>query len=231
VDRTPLFHRILCVSAAVWIAPLIGCSTMRLPSYSPLPFDEYPSGTTIDGLSLAALPLTDEEEVEEYFGADLLSEGILPVLVIAENQSDTTSFALLPERISLGDLNDPVTSEFLPESSTAAQISETSSVWLLPLLMAGPFGLAAYAVTAPVLTTVGAKSSSDVAEIQYNFAEKALGAETLSPGGTTNGFAYFELPPTKSESSSWVLRVEALNLGTGERRTYELQLESTQSSQ
>jgi hypothetical protein len=224
------FHRMLCVSAALSIAPLIGCSTMRLPSYSPLPFDQYPSGTTIDGLSLAAFPLTDQKEVEEFFGADLLSEGILPVLIVAENQNDTASFVLRPDRVSLGDLSDPVTSEFLPESSTVAQFSESSSVWLLPLLAAGPAGLVAYAVSAPILTTVGAKSSSDVAEIQYSFAKKALGADTLSPGGAANGFVYFELPPTESESNSWVLRVEALNLSTGEQRTYELQLQSTQSS-
>ena len=44
--------------------------------------------------------MTDKQEVEKYFGANLVSENILPVFVVVENRSESSSFLLSKDQIS-----------------------------------------------------------------------------------------------------------------------------------
>ena len=78
-----------------------GCASLHLPEYKPQTIDRYPHAQVKDGLAIAANPLIDKEEVVKYFGADLLSLDVLPVLVVAENRSLSSSFVLSKEQFSL----------------------------------------------------------------------------------------------------------------------------------
>ncbi|GEM_PF-4291467 len=87
------------------LAFFTGCATMRLPDYEASSSSSYKHVNTQNKLSLAINPLTDKQEIEKYFGMDLLSANTLPILVIAENNNPVSSFIISKDRIFLRNKN------------------------------------------------------------------------------------------------------------------------------
>ena len=54
---------------------LTGCAT-QIPEHEVKPIQEYQHAQLKSGLTIAIHPFTDTEEVENYFGTDLLSQNI-----------------------------------------------------------------------------------------------------------------------------------------------------------
>ena len=81
---------------------VLSCAT-EFPPYEPRPLDTYPQRQVSKGLWLAIEPLRDSSLVEKHFGVDLGAFGVLPVFVLAENRSETSSVILGPETFRLGE--------------------------------------------------------------------------------------------------------------------------------
>jgi hypothetical protein len=185
---------------------LVGCSATRLPDYSPLSAHQYTHKNTQHGLTVAIHPMTQESEIEQYFGTHLLAHDILPVLVVVENQNVDVSFILRKQEIQL--LSEISQS---PDATKRSGTVDTSGT-------AEPVGIAAATaiivappLAIPLLLAV-AGMESHAAEVRRNFAMKELQQITVSPGDTKSGFVYFQLPNPASSPDRWRFQIQALDL-------------------
>lgn len=206
-----LLRRILCWTLSLTIL-LNGCSTLHLPDYEAQPINNYSNFQVKDGLTVAIHPLTGKEEVLKYFGTDLLSSNILPVFVIAENRSSSSSFILSKERSTMkaGQLE----VDFGTDSSKAASESGGETVQMVGVLL----------ISLPLLF-VGAKMISNATVIKHNFVVNELQMKTLSPGKVTHGFVYFQLPEERLVLDQWVIHLEALDLRSKDIKYFDIEFE------
>jgi hypothetical protein len=72
------------------VAMLAGCHVGHLPEVAVRPPESYRYSSSAGGISVAVDPYLDEQRVKEYFGTDLLAEGILPVHLVIRNDSGST---------------------------------------------------------------------------------------------------------------------------------------------
>lgn len=187
---------------------LQGCTTLELPDYQAKSIDHYSASLSKNGLSVAIHPLTDVEENKKYFGVDLLNKGILPVLVMAKNQSPS-SFILKKERFSLGSKN-PVSDSTNDRKRLGSEASGEA------LSLAG-----AMLISLPLMF-IGGKMESDATVVKQNFLVKELHMETISPGKSTQGFVYFRLPKGTAPQKLWKIHLEAVNLQSKEITDFNL---------
>ena len=176
-----------------------GCTAMTLPVFTPKTITAYPHSKISEGLMVAVNPMTDEAEIEKYFGTDLLSEGILPVLVIANNTNPSSSFVLRQENFSLFEKDsgqEIVQGGKMQESAAADAIGNTGAVLLaMPLLI------------------LAGKMGADAIVVQHNFETKRFHSKTLSPGKENYGFVYFPISSKENlQSKAWVFSLKALGL-------------------
>src|SRR5690349_496144 len=61
--------------------------------------DTYAQHQEKKGLTIAVKPFTDEKEVRDTFKMNLLSKGLLPILVVAENRNPSSSFQIAKEDV------------------------------------------------------------------------------------------------------------------------------------
>lgn len=203
------FFTAICFSAS--------CSAIELPQYKIEAIDTYEYRQSRDGLIIAIQPFTRKERSEEYFGADLLSERVLAVLILAENRSANSSYILSRDRLKLMPEGVPPTEDVVRERLKPDRTSDA-------LAFAGSatlFGGALFAPLAGVglpLTFVGHKLRADANEIKYNLALKELYTRTISPGRVVSGFVYFKIPENVS-IESWVMTADVTNLQTAKSLT------------
>ena len=181
-----------------------GCTT-TLPPYPVRPLTGYPHRVVQGGLALAVQPLRTEAERERYFGVDLVDEGVLPVFVLAENRSSTSSFLLSPENFRLGNAKSPPSGEGGPGRD--------------------PIGLhiAAAATLSPVLIVAYSTLESKGHQINQTFELNKLRDTTLSPGETVSGFVYFPYPDEARAAKTWRVDAEAPKLGTRARQRFRIE--------
>jgi hypothetical protein len=162
---------------------LTGCSTLELPKYPVGSAVSYPDSVTKDGLIVAAKPILDKNDSQKYFGADLIASNILAILVVAENHNLSSSFIIDNRNISLLHYEKKEDSLHIAESdnSSGVAMSAVGGLLLSPLLIVGG-------------VLQGAKTYSDAGMVRYNFESQALKSHTLSPGDSTSGFVYFQVP-------------------------------------
>ena len=143
--------------------------------------------------------MLEKKEIEKYFGTDLLSANILPVFVFAKNQSNDSSFLVTKEQFRLY--------KILPNikgGSGQAKLKDSSA--------GGVVQIAGGVLFTPLLF-VGIKMESDYGMIKHNFGVKELKSHTISPGKSTHGFVYFQLPKDKKQQTdSWAVHFKAQNL-------------------
>jgi len=182
---------LLLISLLPW-----GCS-VRLSEYVAQPFAYYPCSDVKKALAIAIQPLTGKKECKKYFGTNLLAMNILPVFVIVENRSHSSSLILSQDLISLtgatGNHDGPV----CPKIDTSADTA---------------VGLAGALLIAPPLMLMGAAMVSNSAEIRHNLQIKQLRTVTLSPGNVAQGFVYFSLPEGSIDLCEWTVNIEVLEL-------------------
>lgn len=198
-----------------------GCSAIQLPEYTIQPFDNYEYKEIKEGLAIAIQPFTSGDGVEKQFGANLLFEGILPVLVFAENRSPKSSYILFKDRVWLtpGLLQPDGTSvrERLTSDGTAQALTVGAFVGLGagfavpgPNLLALPLGVASH------------KMKADADEIKYNLAIKELHTRTISPQRSVSGFAYFKMPEKGISTPTWTVHIEVLDLQNRQLLTFNI---------
>jgi hypothetical protein len=196
-----------------------GCAPMKIPPYKADAFNTYKNQVAKNNLYIAVSPMTDEEQQKKYFGVVLADVGVLPVFIIAENRSASQRFLLRDDLISLqnkatkGTFSKPKNTDVADDSdleSTRRGAEIASNV----LLSGG----------AIILSLALAKNSVDTKAIQDSLFDKTLYTQTVLPGKTVEGFAYFRLSDKKTNLHDLLLRIEASEEGTQEKHSFEFVL-------
>lgn len=183
---------------------------MSVPEDRILSADSYPINKQQRELRVAVHYLSAKSDAEATFGMDTLSKGVLPILVIAENHNNASSFILARETVG-------VISAESAKTSTAQRRTLASGVaggvflgiGAVSILMLNP-------VTALPFIIAGAKLSSDAEVIEHTLYEKTLYSRTIEPGQKTYGYVYFQMPKDIKTLDSYVMRVEAVEAISGE---------------
>lgn len=170
---------------------------MELPNFEPNDFDKYKNTTMVDSLAVTLYPLTAGEEIQKYFGANLLEDGILPVYFFAENRDDSASFVFQKEKFYLGTQEDF-------QALNVQQVQSSKEAMGSSLIALG--GL--------VTVFGGIKLVSDAKVVRHNIQKKQLHLKTLSPGKKMEGFLFFKIPEKQNESQFWTIHFKPLNLQT-----------------
>jgi hypothetical protein len=187
------------IGMATSVGFLIGCSATRLPDYSPLPAQQYTHRHTQNGLTVAIHPMTQNTEIEQYFGTDLLVHDILPLFVIVENRNAELSFILRKEEIKMlredsQRFDTPERSKSIGSANAAEAVGLAGGVLLsLPLL----------------LISVGMESHA--AEVRRNFAMKELQQATVAPTESKSGFVYVQLPKPANGPDRWRVQIQVVD--------------------
>jgi hypothetical protein len=212
---------------------MAGCAPSKMPQYKADAFNTYKNQVVKSNLYIAILPMTDKEQQDKYFGAALTDVGILPVFIIAENRSASQRFMLRDDFISL---QHKTTKQTFPKASQTdasddsnlegarrtSQIVSNVTLIISPIITLGAIAtsLALY------------QSSMSTRAIQDNLFDKTLYTQTVLPGKTIEGFAFFKLSDTKIDLADnktnlkdLMLRVHVTDQGTESTNSFEFSLE------
>lgn len=203
IARWTLFLRQKHALILSLIILLNGCATLSFPEHEAQPFNYYQHSQIKDGLAVAVQPMTNQQEVKRYFGGSLVSENILPVFVIVENRSASSSFILSKDQISFQTEKSatPILSgrENIGDDSTEKNIEVVAGVGSVVLI---PF-IPLHIFAGEMVVEAGA--------IRANAANKELTSKTISPGRLHKGFVYFQLPKDNITMQRWILHINFLN--------------------
>ena len=169
----------------------------------PRPIELYPMRATTEGVTVACEPLTEAPLVKSLFGDDIVALGVLPIMVVVQNQSPS-SVAVRDQDVQLE----------IPRRSQAEPNREQLEHTGLPL------GQAVLAFTfSGVIGVLMARGEHDQAEYdrQNRVSEVAFRSATLVPGQSTSGVVYFPIDRSwlADTPDSLVVRAQQLGPGTG----------------
>ena len=209
----------LAVKLVISLFPVVllflgsGCTTMKVTTLTTGSADSYAQHEQKNGLVVGIHPMTNKREIKDMFKINLLDKGLLPILVVAENQSASASFIIAREKIAVlcdaaGTTNTSQRKEIESGRAAAGQA--------IALVFAG--GL---------LSLEGLKMASDATVIQHNLADKEFYSRTLGPGKKAQGFVYFQFPKDSPPSGSYHLEAEVKNSATGETTSFDLPVNLT----
>jgi len=165
--RRPALIVLLSIAAAF-------AAEKERPKFTPGPASSYATRQTISGVTVAAVPLRSDEETEPAFGkVNPYKHGVLPVLVVIQNDSK--------QAIAL----DGIRVEFvLPDhdrvdATPAADVKHIS----------GPTPPDAYPRPAPPIPVHLSRNKNPLGE--WEIEGRAFAARMLAPRDSASGFFYF----------------------------------------
>jgi hypothetical protein len=196
-----------------------GCAPMKIPPYKADAFNTYQNQVAKNDLHIAIQPMTDKEQQDKYFGVVLTDAGVLAVFIIAENRSASQRFMLRDDLISL---QNKTAKQIFPKplKTDVADDSDLESTRRASEFLGSIF-----------LSLALAKNSVDTKAIQDNLFDKTLYTQTILPGKTAEGFAYFKLSDSKINVSDnkinfkdLLLRIQATDEVTQSIHSFEFGL-------
>jgi hypothetical protein len=165
--------------------------------------DSYNYSLEKDGLKISVDPYREEDRLQEFFGCDLLSRGVLPILVVIENRNAEDGYIFIQDKSGLL-MRNPNSKNKLKASGnegyksadvdqaveTQNAITGLTASGLGASLAAGGLGLGLVFYLPAI---VAEKNAKDQFAIMRNYEDKKLGDKTLYKGGSNNGFIYFQI--------------------------------------
>src|SRR5260221_11522436 len=197
-----------------------GCSTMSVPELKTGRADSYLKHEEKAGLTIGTQALTDRRQIKDTFKINMLDKGLLPILLVAENQSASASFILAKDKVFVFSEANLTTNTYRAEKVT----SETPGG---AVAIAGASLIAATSLAGAQLLLAGLKMASDATVIQHNLADKELYSRTLGPGQKAQGFIYFQYPKENPPSGAYHVLVEVKDSSTGEPTTFDSRVDLT----
>jgi hypothetical protein len=185
------FLALICILVVLFWAPP-GYGAHHFPDYPARPAGEYANKVVAAGLIVAIEPVEDAEQQKMYFNSRLSGKGILPVLIVIQNNSATDAYLFDKSAVGLGD---------------AAEVTGKGARKTASMLGSG--GLVD-------LTLV-----RDVTEVRENLMKKEVRSKTLSPGSSAYGFVYVPVP-TDAPRKKMHLQVPLTNARSGENEVVNL---------
>ncbi len=149
-------------------------AAQEFPEYPVFSASEYSSCQTRNGIRVAIEPLGEKEKQKKHFGTSFESQGLLPVLVVLENDSIGSSLLLQRDLVTYRS-EDDLTKEYAGGATSVR--SKSGEV----IAVAGAGG---------VLMFVGLKMIAGASKVKQNILVKELRSETIAPGKVGSGFLY-----------------------------------------
>ena len=202
-----------------WLAATVviltaGCGTMKVTELKTGSAESYADHARKNGVAIGVRPFTDKKEIKETFKIDLLAKGLLPILLVAENQSESSSFILAKDRVF-------VLSEATGITNTSQRAAVTSETGGNATAIAGAVLLGATSLAGAPLMIAGLKMASDATIIQHNLADKEFYSRTLGPKQKAQGFIYFQFPKESPPSGAYHVLIELKDSATGEPTPFD----------
>ena len=211
-------HRMIIVAAAAAVF-LFGCTTAY--QSKPLPFkqpDAYANATEVAGARVGAQAYSDKKTAAETFGFDVIGAGMLPVMVVFDNQG-VQPIQITAEQCFLEDASGnlwPVLSRKDAQERTA-KFSKTKEVFkegaYAGFLGAAAGGLVGAAIGIATGENVGAAAGKGAAvgaaagavlggakgytqdqagrDIQADLRAKSIESVSIEPGTLAHGLLFF----------------------------------------
>ncbi len=192
---------------------LTGCSTMKVAPLTTGSADSYTQHEQTNGVVVGIRPITDKREIEDIFKVNLLDKGLLPILVVVENQSASDSFIIAKDKVY-------VLNEATGTTSSSQRKKVTSGGGEALEITGGLLVAAGSLVAAPLLFT-GMQKASNASVIEFNLADKEFYSWTLGPGEKAKGFVYFQFSKDSPPSGNYHVVVEVKNPATGETTAFD----------
>jgi hypothetical protein len=164
-----------------------------------------------------------------YFDIDLLSQGILPVLVIAENHHSKASFLLEKKQFYIlkrdGHYNEseifaqnreplmPYSKEDLERTKAAASV-----IGFIPLF---PSSI----VLGSIIEAGSGKRLKDVKLINRNLRKKAFIDRSIFPGEVNSGFVYFQMREETAISAISTMSTRVTNILLDKELSFDFKIE------
>jgi hypothetical protein len=144
--------------------------------------DSYAQHQQKNGLVVGVQPMTDKKGIEGMFKVNLLEHGLLPILVVAENQNASESFIIAKENVTVLNGATGINANNREEVGSGANSAGTA------VGIAGGVMALASPLLAPPLVFASLKLSSDATVVRYNLADKEFYSRTLGPDEKAQGF-------------------------------------------
>lgn len=187
---------LLTSALTIFILIITSCSAVEIKKVTAQKANFYKYTSEKAGLKISVDPYREENRLQECFGCNLLSRGVLPVLVVIENQNAEDGYILLKEKSGLvmkntnSENNIPTNSYNTNELNKAEKnLTTFAIVGGIPLMLVPVAAL-------PAIIAVGLSlqhKAQNEREIKRNYEEKKLLDKTIYQGGSDAGFLYFSL--------------------------------------
>jgi hypothetical protein len=174
-----------------------GCATKRIAASTVNSVRSYAGAQEKRGLQIAVTPILDAVVVKKEFGYNMLKDGGVPILIVAENHGDQ-SFLLPKEKIKLAG------SETELDKHCSGTAGETTAIiGAAGMVLLGPLFVGA--------VLVGAQSACNATKIEHALKVKEWHSTTLSPGTKAHGYLYFQMPKDTPDGTKWYLDLSPVN--------------------
>lgn len=207
VSQSALF----CLSISI---TLLGCGVEVHDITAPDPLSCKFTGNTA-GLKVSAEPFIEKHKLLRFFGSDLLSKGLVPVLIIFENQNAGDGFIIVHERAKL------TIEKSSPESKNDARASYNRYSTEPPLTYSiSPVTDFAVPILFGIVGGVVVEQHYvNLAIIARNMEEKKLVDKIVYPGNSHYGFVYFRIEIEDDAVLIKDISFDAKNIRTNEMIT------------
>lgn len=187
------------INVTLLLLMLAGCASHEVKDLAVKSADDYASREQVAGVTVAIEAYETKEKVEEAFTINLTEEGIIPVLLVMENQSDV-SYLVLKEDIELTDIHGNVRN---PVSAAVVAQKFEHNKMVYALL---GFGIFSY---------MSAEEANK--KMLSDWSEKELPEEkVLNPNRKVSGAVYFDMGKGFDALPNSVLSLQFRDLGSNE---------------
>jgi hypothetical protein len=195
----------------VGVLMLNSCAIAVPPEVKIKPTITYKYYDEKDGLKISIDPIFEENRVKEYFGTDLDSLGILPVLIVAENSSSKSSYLVTKKDISL---NIKQHSNDLVKKSGSAGISKPGDhlYGIGGAFATGGLIVPILIIPGAIFTQIANKKAQDYKTITDNLTKKGFTDSTIFPHESHSGFIYFPIKENELGQNNLVINVKVINM-------------------
>ena len=200
--RRPFAVALLCAMLAPAFEMPVSAAD-NFPDYPVRPLAEYSVKAEQPNIAIGLEPVETAKEQETYFHTKLAPKGFLPVFIVLTNTSASSTFVFDKSKITLGDASSAETMPMV--HSKAGEITAVASVAAISMVGA----------------IVAIKLMANATNVQQNILKRELQSKTLSPGQSTHGFLYLQMPKN-GERGRIRLRVPVIQAGTTDSTVLDL---------
>ena len=209
------------------LAFVTACASHSIRALPRVALESLPSRGTLEEIDIGLEPYETDTKTVSFFGRKLVSEGVVPILVILRNRGESP-YELSPHEISLvgpGSSSSPAATATATARTTGANELDPVAREAVAIVQGvfWPLSILLLPVTLPL-------GIADGAALVHN---KRLAREYLGmglphyvPKGETRGFVFFMVPKSKSISlEGYRVRFDKIGLrGAGEYLSIEIPL-------